>query len=936
MGKAKIVSHIAGSEYNIIYYHDMTVINKKIENINSDLIINESYNDELQIKINEKQDIVLSLSIELEVAFIPLKNCLLENIGVKDKCNEEKSAVNEINKKYMVELSLLDELKTVQSNAKLSSIQMNKDLDLYAGLSGEETKTSWCIDLCDREPADPDNGHGELIPVDTIVGTIDVFNFSNRKYSTNIKAASYERSPAYNSIIDGQSASTLANNGNGFVYNYNMRGPQAAWEPQYRLATIDSISDDVAQITYNNQTDLDGVKFNTMDNLADSDVSVDYMQCGESPPFESGDQVIVSFSGNKMLDPLIIGYFSNPQTCLCDGFALKSLIQVYYVENSGTFYDNDINVFLDQDPFKNLPGVPDGFIRYDYITTVENDHPGFSDVDTEATAVQYNISGKDINIVYFTQDKFVLSHRAITLYSPSISSTTTFDNVDYTSDLAFGMTAITGVIIDNNGLKVRIALMKIDGGTFTAYFSLYEANYSVCFTENDLPRFDPASMTTIYTRHQEALDTTDLDVCAAAITSQEGIEFAFSAVSTQKRTKINSHGKTTVFFDVQKYASVPDNKYAAPFQRFIAEIDCNVSIEPVSMIVRVDNFFFIDPTVALGVTGDGDTGTTGQIESHNVALDSYYDDNGDLKYLLHELEYEIMQTGAGAGNETGFYELRQKLTIDSVSVYSETDEYEMLWGHLVAAGEETYNYHTVNRITATVIDLKEKELLVFRDKFWSSFTSSDYLDYGMKWNVQKTYVHLLNGVSETIYDVTYENNLNTLPFRSDINNPNTSNSRDKTLDFERREQATNGMYYRITYSEHYTEPGATTYAEMRIYYRNQVNLIIKGGYVLMQDITAVTQSHIDLQTINIKIVFNVPMPEISESNTNTMQNYLVNTDLDWPIGFTYLGNNQYVFKNGVIQTLQDLDDAGIHYTPFIPGGSYPAHIYDLKMTEYWE
>jgi len=194
--------------------------------------------------------------------------------------------------------------------------RLNDSLALYNNLPPEwESIEVWSADLADDEEY-PAIANG------SIVSLIDIYSFDKRKYERWISPSTYGRNPAYQETA-GVNKSSLSSSPYGFIFNMNMLGPQMAWSPQYRLATITAIDEDTetATLSYFELKDLDGVIYNG--NEPTTGIKFDYMQYGYSS-FSVGDAVIVSFCFEKFDSPLIVGFYSNPVGAGLNGLAAQS------------------------------------------------------------------------------------------------------------------------------------------------------------------------------------------------------------------------------------------------------------------------------------------------------------------------------------------------------------------------------------------------------------------------------------------------------------------------------------------------------------------------------------------------------------------------------------------------------------------------------------
>lgn len=159
----------------------------------------------------------------------------------------------------------------------------------------DEIRQAWCADLTEDLTGE--------------VGTIEV---PGELKSLQIRPG-FSNTQAYDETRDGQLSPTATLSPAGAFYNLAMLPGWQKWKPLFRYATIDSINGNAADITleltHSSQQDL---YINQTDTL--SDVPIEYMDC-HGAAFSTGDEVLVSFTGQDWAQPKIIGFKDNPKPC---------------------------------------------------------------------------------------------------------------------------------------------------------------------------------------------------------------------------------------------------------------------------------------------------------------------------------------------------------------------------------------------------------------------------------------------------------------------------------------------------------------------------------------------------------------------------------------------------------------------------------------------
>lgn len=117
---------------------------------------------------------------------------------------------------------------------------------------------------------------------------------------------------AWSASEDGAIQPALAGTPASVFYNLAMMPGWQKWRPTFRIATIDSITEDLCDITLVPATSSQqGLSVNAQATY--SDVPIYYMDCNGAA-FLVGDRVLVAFSGNTG-QPMVVGFETEPREC---------------------------------------------------------------------------------------------------------------------------------------------------------------------------------------------------------------------------------------------------------------------------------------------------------------------------------------------------------------------------------------------------------------------------------------------------------------------------------------------------------------------------------------------------------------------------------------------------------------------------------------------
>ncbi|MCP5006922.1 MAG: hypothetical protein GY941_23690 [Planctomycetes bacterium] len=166
---------------------------------------------------------------------------------------------------------------------------------LTAAMPDDNTVAAWCADLTED--------------LSGSVGTIEVPG----ELVSLIIQPGYDGNAVYDEARDGQVMPTISQTSEGAYYNLAMLPGWQKWMPISRYGTIDSITNDVADVTLETTTSSQqSLVINQEPTLYD--VDIEYLDCNGAA-FEVGDEVLVLFTGQDWESPKIVGFKDNPQPC---------------------------------------------------------------------------------------------------------------------------------------------------------------------------------------------------------------------------------------------------------------------------------------------------------------------------------------------------------------------------------------------------------------------------------------------------------------------------------------------------------------------------------------------------------------------------------------------------------------------------------------------
>ena len=206
-------------------------------------------------------------------------------------------------------------VKTIELKIAAQGLALAK----YSAISATENLSAWCADLTEDLSGD--------------VGIIEVNGVTIHR----IIQPGYEGNAVYQRTRDGITQKTATTVPEAAYWNLAMLPGWQTWKPTYRAGTISNIDtdDDTCTVTLNPATGKQGVNINVENVL--NNVPVRYMTCNAAA-FESGDEVVVSFTGQSWDDPVVIGFASNPKPC---GFTL------YLTRGDGATVDDTLGLWID-------------------------------------------------------------------------------------------------------------------------------------------------------------------------------------------------------------------------------------------------------------------------------------------------------------------------------------------------------------------------------------------------------------------------------------------------------------------------------------------------------------------------------------------------------------------------------------------------------------
>jgi len=185
--------------------------------------------------------------------------------------------------------------------AKARKLSAQKRIDYLQDtdkVPDDETVSAWCTDL--------------TTDLSGNVGTIEI---GREPDNGLLIQPGYEDNAVYDADRDGQLVPTMAMKPLANFINLGFLPGMQRWIPTYRTGTITDIdyAADTCDIALTNvSSSQQGLEINRADTL--SDVPISYMSCNAAA-FETGDEVVVAFSGFDWAGPQVIGFVNNPAAC---------------------------------------------------------------------------------------------------------------------------------------------------------------------------------------------------------------------------------------------------------------------------------------------------------------------------------------------------------------------------------------------------------------------------------------------------------------------------------------------------------------------------------------------------------------------------------------------------------------------------------------------
>jgi len=325
MGRAKIVSHKGDALYEVTYYRDTDKVEKLKEQLETQITEIDERLTVLNGEIIDQSGAVASIISDMQSLINIYKSCVDEKSP--EGCIVESTAVTEITKLKIEEEALLNLLIEEENRLLISKDRYTKEKErLELAPQEEEIIDVWCMDLCARPVAEAPVGDYAnvdlVIPNDTEVGIIELFNWETKSYERWIPPSAGVRDNSYIDTEHGVSKPSLSSNAEGFVYNFEMRSPTFIWKTQYRIGIIESIDSDNYQFTVSyaelkDELGVDlqsGLKKYSVENKI---VDVDYMDVTSDPylfrsTFLVGDEMVIKFDANYT-NPTCIGFRDHPK-----------------------------------------------------------------------------------------------------------------------------------------------------------------------------------------------------------------------------------------------------------------------------------------------------------------------------------------------------------------------------------------------------------------------------------------------------------------------------------------------------------------------------------------------------------------------------------------------------------------------------------------------
>lgn len=177
---------------------------------------------------------------------------------------------------------------------------------------------------------------------------------------------------------DGEMIDRRVQSGAQVYFNAALLPGWQKFQPTYRTGYLVSIdrANDTCEVNLDNAVSSEqSLGINQSDIL--SDVPIEYMNCN-SGAFETGDDVVVKFTGQDWENPKVIGFKDNPRPCAPAYFMF--LVE----EHTGTLFSGD-------PPTVNGSPVEQTAVIADGIRTITNTHVNFPDGRIEYDSRDYTL-----------------------------------------------------------------------------------------------------------------------------------------------------------------------------------------------------------------------------------------------------------------------------------------------------------------------------------------------------------------------------------------------------------------------------------------------------------------------------------------------------------------------------------------------------------------
>lgn len=232
--------------------------------------------------------------------------------AANDAYTGAKSAVEPALKNYTEAASELAKIKGETTALRIplellksEQTQQTKDLATWTALVLTETIPAWCADLTEDASG--------------MVATVEI---PGENALVLIAPAAPAPGPA-----DGLLTAREVQSPEQVFWNAAVLPGWQKWKPTYRRGTITAIDyeNDTANVTlFNDVSSAQNLPINQTANL--TAVPVEYMQC-DAEAFDVGDVCVVKFTGMDWGNPKVIGFCSNPKSCMPANIYLPVFIE---------------------------------------------------------------------------------------------------------------------------------------------------------------------------------------------------------------------------------------------------------------------------------------------------------------------------------------------------------------------------------------------------------------------------------------------------------------------------------------------------------------------------------------------------------------------------------------------------------------------------------